>query len=103
MKKEFKGFMKGVNLGGWMSHGNYAPEHLASFITEEDIRRISGWDIDHVRIPVDYNLFEEENGTEGIGYDVLNRGIEWCDKYGINVIIDLHQAAGFSPLPCQIH
>ncbi len=99
MKKDFKGFMKGVNLGGWMSHGHYDPEHLATFITEEDVRRISGWDIDHVRIPVDYNLFEEENGTEGIGYEVLNRGIEWCDKYGINVIIDLHQAAGFSYEP----
>lgn len=82
-----------------MSHGNYAPEHLASFITEDDIQKIAGWDVDHVRIPVDYNLFEEENGREGIGYSILNRGIEWCEKYGLNVIIDLHQAAGFSYEP----
>lgn len=99
MKKGLTGFMKGVNLGGWMSHGNYAPEHLETFITEDDIRRIAGWETDHVRIPVDYNLFEDENRKEGTGYRVLDRGLRWCRKNSLNVIIDLHQAAGFSYEP----
>jgi hypothetical protein len=37
-----EGYMKGVNLGGWLSQFD-APtkEHFDTFITEEDIRRIA--------------------------------------------------------------
>ena len=53
-----KGFYKGVNLGGWFSQCDYSEERLNNFITEADFEKISHWKVDHVRIPVDYNIFE---------------------------------------------
>ncbi len=94
--KEFKGYKKGVNLGGWLSQSDYAAQHLATFITEEDISRIASWGVDHVRLPVDYNVFEEKNGQSAPGYGYIEKTIEWCKKYGLNMVLDLHKTFGFS-------
>ena len=91
------GFKRGVNLGGWMSQCDYSRERLDGFITEKDIAVIAGWGLDHVRIPVDYNIFENEDGTYcDEGFDRLNQAIGWCRKYGLKAVIDLHKTAGFS-------
>lgn len=37
--REFTGYKKGVNLGGWLSQcgaGNYTDERFNNFITEDD-------------------------------------------------------------------
>ena len=53
--REFSGFQKGVNLGGWISQfAKYDDEHFKTFITEKDIAFISSLGFDHVRVPVDY-------------------------------------------------
>ena len=97
MLKEM-GFSRGVNLGGWMSQCDYSQERLDGFIREEDLARIAGWGLDHVRLPVDYNVLETEDGSgyreEGFGR--IRRVIGWCEKYGLNLVIDLHKTAGFS-------
>ena len=65
------GFTRGVNLGGWMSQCDYSEDRLEHFITEADIAKIASWGLDHVRIPVDYNGFEDELLREqGFGYPV---------------------------------
>ena len=64
--KEFKGFKKGVNLGGWLSQCDYREEHLESFITEEDFKRIASWGVDHVRVPIERDTERRRNG-KGIG------------------------------------
>lgn len=94
--REFKGYQKGINLGGWLSQCNYTIERYETFITEEDFKRFSKWDIDHVRIPVDYPLLEEEDGTPtSYGMMYLQRAVDWCEKYNLNMILDLHKAAGY--------
>lgn len=95
--KIWKGYEKGINLGGWLSQCVHTPEHYESFIREEDIAKISNWDIDHVRVPIDYNLVEDENGVyqeRGIAY--IQKALDWCEKYHLNMILDLHKTAGFS-------
>lgn len=95
--KQFTGFMRGVNLGGWLSQGTYDTEHLNTYITEEDIKVIAGWGLDHVRVPVDYNVFENEKGEQrddGIG--LVQNVINWCGKYGLNMVLDLHKTYGYS-------
>lgn len=95
--KQFIGYQKGVDLGGWLSQGSYDKQHLDSFITEEDISRIAGWGADHVRVPVDYNIFETDDGCpkeEGMAY--VENAYSWCVKNGINMILDLHKTYGFS-------
>lgn len=92
-----KGFYKGVNLGGWFSQCDYSEERLNNFITESDFEKISSWKIDHVRIPVDYNIFENADGTyKDDGFKRIDRVFELCSKYGLNAILDLHKTAGFS-------
>ncbi len=91
------GFMKGVNLGGWLSQGSLEVSHLDSFIKEEDIKRIKGMGCDHLRLPVDFeNIYDEKNECDNpIGYKYIDSCIEWCKKYGLNVVLDLHKAPGY--------
>ncbi|MBE6876281.1 MAG: glycoside hydrolase family 5 protein [Ruminococcus sp.] len=86
-----KGFYKGVNLGGWFSQCDYSTERLNHFITEQDFQKIASWGTDHVRIPVDYNVLELEDGFSRID-DAVRLG----QKYGLNTVLDLHKTAGFS-------
>ena len=96
MLKEY-GFYRGVNLGGWLSQCDYSRERLENFIREEDIARIAGWGLDHVRIPVDYNVLENGDGSYNAeGFDRISRALGWCRTYGLNAVIDLHKTAGFS-------
>ena len=95
--KEWKGYKRGVNIGGWLSQCHHTYEHYDSFIKEEDIKTISEWGLDHVRIPVDYNLIEDENGNYiERGFTYIDKAIEWCGKYNLNMILDLHKTFGFS-------
>lgn len=92
-----KGFYKGVNLGGWFSQCDYSEERLNNFITEADFKILSNWKLDHVRIPVDYNIFENDDGTyKDDGFERIDRAFELCAKYGLNAVLDLHKTAGFS-------
>jgi len=95
---KFEGFQKGVNLGGWISQfAKYDPEHFASFITEKDIEYIASLGFDHVRVPVDYNVLEDEEGNEiSTGFKYLTDCREWCEKHGLNMLVDLHECYGYS-------
>jgi len=100
----FKGFQKGVNLGGWISQfAKYDEEHFATFITEEDIKYIASLGFDHVRVPVDYNVLEEEDGTpKEIGFTYLDNCRQWCEKYNLNMVLDLHECFGYSFDPLKV-
>lgn len=92
-----RGFYRGINLGGWLSQCDYSEERLEYFITEPDLARIADWGLDHVRVPVDYNVLECEDGSvRPDGYARLDRALELCRKYGLNMVLDLHKTAGFS-------
>ena len=91
------GFIKGVNLGGWLSQGSLDISHLDSFIKEEDIKRIKDMGCDHLRLPVDFeNIYDEKKECDNpVGYKYIDLCIEWCKKYGLNVVLDLHKAPGY--------
>ena len=94
---DFKGFKKGINLGGWLSQCSYEKQHMDSFIVEEDFRRIAEMGVDHVRLPFDYNIVEDENGGfSEEGFARIDFALDMCEKYGLNIVLDLHKAAGFS-------
>lgn len=96
MLKE-KGFYKGVNFGGWFSQCDYSEERLDTFIKEEDFKTVKEWGFDHVRIPVDYNIFENDDGSYNEnGFGRIENAVKLCKKYGLSIIIDLHKTAGFS-------
>lgn len=86
---------KGINLGGWLSQCEPSIDHYETFIKEEDFKTISNLGFDHVRVPVDYNLVEEEDGTYTDGFKYIDRAISWAKKYNLNMILDLHETYGF--------
>jgi len=96
--KKFEGFLKGVNLGGWISQfAEYSEEHFNTFIQEADIKRISEMGFDHVRVPVDYNVIETEDGCViESGYQHISDCIAWCKKYGLHLLLDVHEVYGYS-------
>lgn len=94
--KKIDGFQKGINFGGWLSQCNYEKAHFDSFIKQKDVEIVSKWGIDHVRIPVDYNIFQTEDGIFlEDGFQYVENVIHWCRKYNLNMILDLHKTQGF--------
>lgn len=96
--RRFEGFLKGVNLGGWISQfSEYSEEHFNTFIQEADIKKISEMGFDHVRVPVDYNVLETEDGSViESGYQHISDCLAWCKKYGLNMLLDVHEVYGYS-------
>lgn len=91
------GIMRGVNLGGWLSQCDYSAGRLAHFIEAEDFACIASWGLDHVRIPVDYNVLEDaQGGYDAPGWERLDFALTECGRNGLKVVIDLHKTAGFS-------
>ena len=92
-----EGFYKGVNLGGWLSQCDYSAERLDTFITERDFAQIAAWGFDHVRIPIDYNVVQNEDGSmKEDGLRRIDAALALCEKYGLNTVLDLHKTQGFS-------
>ena len=95
--KEFKGFRKGIDLGGWLSQCDYSKERLEGFITEKDIETIAAWGADHVRLPIDFNILEDgAGGYSETGFGYVSGAVDMCRRNGLNIVIDLHKTAGFS-------
>ena len=95
--RRFTGFEHGINLGGWLSQCDNTKETYDHFITRDDIREIAEWGLDHVRIPVDYELLETADGEyKEEGFLYIDRAVEWCADAGLNIILDLHKTFGFS-------
>ena len=115
--------LKGINLGGWLLMEGYIlggrniPEHFFKksfqdiysrkelknfersfrrvFITEEDIKRISSWGANCLRVPFNFRLLEEkpyQYSREGLM--VLKKLIKWAKEARICVILDLHASPG---------
>lgn len=97
--REFAGYKKGINLGGWLSQcgaANYTEEHYNTFIREEDIAKIASWGVDHVRLPIDYNVLQTEDGAFiESGFKHVNDCAAWCKKYHLNMVFDIHKAKGY--------
>ncbi|MBQ3662947.1 MAG: cellulase family glycosylhydrolase [Clostridia bacterium] len=96
MLKEL-GFFKGVNLGGWMSQCDYSEERLHGFIRESDYQQIAEWGFDHVRLPVDYNVIQNADGSmKEEGLRLIDHALELAEKHRLNTVLDLHKTQGFS-------
>ena len=88
---------RGINLGGFLSQCVHEEAHYDSFIHEEDLATIASWGLDHVRLPIDYEVLEDEEGNrKEHGYERVMEVVNWAKKNGLNIILDLHKACGYS-------
>lgn len=107
---EFKGFMHGMGIGGWLTNYkrfNVLPverrfplsigdfEHFDSYITQRDIDYIASLGMDHIRLGFDQVVLEEKTGVyrERI-WRLFDSFIEWCEAAGVNIVLNLHKAIG---------
>lgn len=66
-----------------------------SFITERDIERIAACGFDHVRLPINSRLIQDETGNpREEGYRLIDNLISWCRRHAVWVVLDLHGAPG---------
>jgi len=97
--KKLEGYMAGVNLGHWISqYGTKRKEHFDNYITAPDFKRIAEWGMDHIRMPFDYFMIEDDADPgkyleDGLAY--MDFTLENCKKNGLNLVMDLHHAPGF--------
>lgn len=97
--KEFTGFKRGVDFGGWLSqcdNNDYSEKHFSEFITEKDFDTVASWGLDHIRLPFDYNIIMTDDGEFiETGFRYIGFAVSECAKRGLNVVLDLHKTAGF--------
>ena len=87
---------KGINLGGFLSQCTHEESHYDTFFDASDMEQISQWGFDHVRLPFDYNVVQDENGAPiESGYTRLAGRVQMAEKYHMNIILDLHKAGGY--------
>lgn len=92
-----QGLIKGINLGGWLSQCDHTIKHYDSFISEDDIKRIGAWGLDHVRLPIDCEAIETNEGiVKKEGFQYIDSCVKWCKKYGLRMILDIHKTAGYT-------
>lgn len=88
--------VSGINLGGFLSQCVHSLEHYQSFISESDIKQIADWGFDHIRLPIDYEVLSNEDGSEKKdGYELVHQVVDWCEKYQLNIVLDLHKGPGY--------
>ena len=89
--------MHGINFGGWFSQCDNSQERYDTFLSKEDFKTVHEWGLDHVRIPVDYELVQNPDGSfKEDGFERLEQCITYCKEYGLNMILDLHKTIGYS-------
>lgn len=83
---------KGVNIASWLSTPKYDGPERAAFFTEADVQLLSNLGFDHIRLCIDeVELWNEAGGKiRPYGFDLLHKAIEWCSKYNMRVLVDLH-------------
>ncbi|MBN2533929.1 MAG: cellulase family glycosylhydrolase [Spirochaetales bacterium] len=71
--------------------------YLSSFLTEDDFRFLKGLGVNALRLAVNYHHFLNDHKYGDInkkGFFHLDRVLEFCKKYGIYAILDLHATPG---------
>ena len=117
--------LRGVGLGNWMLPEGYmwrfgpgaeSPREIerlvdrllgttgaeqfwdgfrTNFISERDIALIAASGFNHVRLPINSRVIQDESGEPiEAGYAMIDRLIEWCRTHKLWVLLDLHGAPG---------
>ncbi len=68
-------------------------QHRDTYITEEDFEYVAERGVNLVRIPVPYFVFGDRPPFLGC-IEYLDRAFDWAERYGVQILIDLHTVPG---------
>ncbi len=117
--------LHGVNIGGWMNMEHFINGYSGSesalkslmahelgtdkaafffermldyFFTEDDVRFLHESGANVIRLPLNYRHFERDDAPNQYiekGFQRLGQVLDWCEKWGVYVILDLHSVQGW--------
>lgn len=88
--------LRGINFGGYLSQCEHNLEHYREFISEDDVKRVADWGFDHIRLPIDYEVLENDDAEDYMdGIMFVNQMVSWCQDYNLDIVLDLHKAYGY--------
>lgn len=88
--------LSGCNVGGWLSQSPLTPEHLRSFITQDDFRAMAAAGFNAVRVPFNAALVWDGEALDEAGAAWMDRALAWGREAGLTVVLDLHEIPGHS-------
>lgn len=92
------GYMRGINISHYLSQlGSQFTFGDTDYVSEKDFVWLRQEGFDHIRLPVDGPLLLGEDGsikTDMFGQ--IDRTIEWANRNGLNVLLDMHKLPGSS-------
>ncbi len=110
VRRRFSECRRGMGIGGWLTNykrfnvlpnawrGPLSPgdfEHFETYITEQDVRNIASFGMDHIRLGFDQIVLEEAPGVyRERTFRLLDAFAAWCGRAGVNVVLNLHKAVG---------
>lgn len=69
-----------------------------NYVTEKDIQFIAGCGANTIRLPFNYRLFTDEDymglSSDQDGFKRIDDVVGWCRKYGLYIILDMHDCPG---------
>ncbi|KAJ9104467.1 hypothetical protein QFC21_001962 [Naganishia friedmannii] len=80
-------------------------EHWATWITEDDFKRMADYGLNTVRIPIPYwvyNVTDDEPYITHKQIPYIQQALNWSSMYGLDVMMDLHALPG-SQSSYQVH
>ncbi|OUP11073.1 cellulase family glycosylhydrolase [Collinsella sp. An2] len=78
---------------GWQQACDRLVRHRESFIDEKDFAFIHEAGCSLIRLPVPYSVFGDVEGRLGC-IEYVDRAFEWAERYGLDILIDLHTVPG---------
>lgn len=117
--------LKGISIGGWMNMEDFINGFPGSeegirqtvaetigktkadfffnrmldyIFSEDDARYLTEIGMNHVRLPINYRHFEDDDKPfvyKEDGFARLDQALKWCEKHGLYAIIDFHAVQGW--------
>ncbi|HDQ45101.1 MAG TPA: carbohydrate-binding protein [bacterium] len=86
-----------TDLIGPVHAAEFYGEYEANYVNEADIRTIADWGFNSIRLPFNYRMLSPED-LPGVyleeGFEVIDRVLDWCGRYNLYLILDMHCAPG---------
>lgn len=98
--------LRGINFGGWLSQIDAIEEkdpsgfngvdyHMRHFLGPDDFTRVAKWGFNHVRLPIDYDYFFDEDANPiKSRFPFLDEAIAAAQANRLTVMLDLHKCPG---------
>ena len=90
-------FKKIVELVGAEKAQRFRQAVYDNFFSEADVKLMAEVGFNVVRIPFNHTILEDDAQPyvyKDAGWRILDRTLEWCEKYGVYAVLDLHSAPG---------